>query len=526
MGKTAILALRIIGDADSGVAALGQFDNAAQRSISTLDKASIAAGAVLGGLTVAANKLEQAGEAAATADARVANITESMGLMGDRAGEVTERVLKSGEALAKLTGIDPNVIKQGQATLNTFDKIASTADQVGGVFDRATVASADLASAGFGSVESASTMLGKALNDPLRGLTSLTRVGVTFTDEQRAQIEAMVEAGDVLSAQQQILAAVEQQVGGTAEATANASDKMNVAWQLAEEELGKKLLPLFEQFRDVGIEVAGWVGDNAELVLILAGALGTLSAGVLVINGAMKAYAAIQALQTAAQSANNAAWLASPITWIVLAVIAAIALLIAIIVLVVENWEYLSQVAADVWAGIIGWIETASAWLRDGIGSAVNDVNGFFSDLGDGISYAFKIAVGWIIDAYNWLRRLIDNATPGWVKDLLGLGDVAMTAAVPAMPSGTLAASRMLFTAQETTAGFAQPATTKMSATGPTPSYRGDGPSGPGGDYYDVQINFNGLVTDPEGTAREIREILSDDALRQGRRRPEEANAW
>jgi hypothetical protein len=44
------------------------------------------------------------------------------------------------------------------------------------------------------------------------------------------------------------LKAVETQVGGTAEATANASDRMKVAFSQLQESLGERLLPVFEKF--------------------------------------------------------------------------------------------------------------------------------------------------------------------------------------------------------------------------------------------------------------------------------------
>jgi hypothetical protein len=71
---------------------------------------------------------------------------------------------------------------------------------------------------------------------------------VTFTEEQKKVIESLVETGRVAEAQEIILKAVEDQVGGTAEATANASDRMQVAFSLLQEELGQKLLPVFENF--------------------------------------------------------------------------------------------------------------------------------------------------------------------------------------------------------------------------------------------------------------------------------------
>jgi hypothetical protein len=52
----------------------------------------------------------------------------------------------------------------------------------------------------------------------------------------------------MLQAQEIILKQSKSQVGGTAEATANASDKMKVAWSQLQEQLGERLLPVFEKF--------------------------------------------------------------------------------------------------------------------------------------------------------------------------------------------------------------------------------------------------------------------------------------
>jgi phage-related minor tail protein len=116
------------------------------------------------------------------------------------------------------------------------------------VFDRATKAAIDLAAAGFGSVTTNAVQLGKALEDPIKGLAALGKSGVTFTAEQKELIKTLVETGRVAEAQEIILKAVETQVGGTAEATANASDRMKVAFSQLQESLGERLLPVFEKF--------------------------------------------------------------------------------------------------------------------------------------------------------------------------------------------------------------------------------------------------------------------------------------
>lgn len=192
---------------------------------------------------------------AAAEDAQVANnrleaIAKSMGLFGSQTANVTGRLQKFADTLALSVGIEDEAIKAAQAQLLTFKNLAITADQAGGAFDRATKAVIDLAAAGLGSLDTSAVQLGKALQDPVKGLTALGRAGVTFTDEQKELIKTLVETNRTLEAQDLILAAIEQQVGGTAEATATASQKMSIAWGEIQESIGAILLPAFQGFAD------------------------------------------------------------------------------------------------------------------------------------------------------------------------------------------------------------------------------------------------------------------------------------
>jgi hypothetical protein len=194
-----------------------------------------------------AAKAIQAGEGAATANARIAQINESMGLFGDSTDEVTNRLVSYAEATARATGIDTNAIKATQAKLLTFKELAASAGELGGEFDRATQAAIDLGAAGFGTAEMNAVALGKALNDPIKGITALSRSGVTFTEVEQERIKTLVASNKVSEAQILILEAIETQVGGTALATANASDKIKVGFTQVQEKIGLALLPAFEK---------------------------------------------------------------------------------------------------------------------------------------------------------------------------------------------------------------------------------------------------------------------------------------
>lgn len=330
-----------------------------------LKKAFVPATAALGGLAVAGAKMVSAGEQAATANARIEQIATSMGLFGNETEVVTNRLVDLANEQARLTGVNQNTIKESQALLLTFKDIASSADEVGGAFDRATQLTLDMASAGFGSVTDNAKQLGKALNDPIAGLTALRRSGIQFTEAQQDQIRTLVESGQVLEAQNMILEEIENQVGGTAEATANSTDKMKVAFSQASESIGMALLPAIEALLPLVISFADWASQNTEIIIALAAVIGGLSAAIVVANFAMKAWAAAQAIATAAQWAFNVALTANPIGIVVVAVAA----LVAGLVVLYKKSEKVRAVL-DAMFGILGKVGDAIGWVAEKIGLA------------------------------------------------------------------------------------------------------------------------------------------------------------
>lgn len=303
----------------------------------SVDQAFKKSAVLAGAVGAAAFKFVQAGEAAATADARILNIAESMGLFGEQTQMVADRLVDLAKKTALNTGVDQNAIKLTQAKLLTFKELAQTADTMGGAFDRATMAAVDMAAAGFGEAESNAVQLGKALNDPIKGITALTRSGITFTEEQKALIKTLVDSGKTLEAQDMILQAIETQVGGTAEATANASDKMAVGFKIVSEEIGLALLPLFEElvmFLQTNViprmqGFADWASRNTGTLKVLGltlvavvVTLGTLSLAIKAVLIVMTTFNAIVKVATALQAAFNLVMMLNPIGLVVLAVAA------------------------------------------------------------------------------------------------------------------------------------------------------------------------------------------------------------
>lgn len=218
----------------------------------------------IGGLTTALfsfiPNLVQMAEESRKSELRLGNIAKQMGLFGDNTATVTKRMSKYAEALSFTTGVDDELIKNSEAILLTFRELAKSAGTVGGAFDRATRATIDLAAAGFGDAESNAKQLGKALQDPVKGITALAKSGVTFTKQEREKIKALTESGKLLEAQNVVLSAIEMQVGGTAEATASGWDKMQQRFEAVQETLGDALLPAVD---DLAAKMIEWL-DSVE----------------------------------------------------------------------------------------------------------------------------------------------------------------------------------------------------------------------------------------------------------------------
>ena len=183
-------------------------------------------------------------------DAEIAN--RKLGAVLDSMGypQATKRVSDYAESLERSLAVDADIIKMTQTKLATFKNLTATVGEAGGAFDRATVAALDLAAAGFGSAETNAVQLGKALQDPVKGITALGRAGVTFTEQEKAKIKTLVESGNLLGAQNMVLKAIETQVGGTAKAGASSFDKIKLSLMQVADAIGLAVLPLINQLSD------------------------------------------------------------------------------------------------------------------------------------------------------------------------------------------------------------------------------------------------------------------------------------
>jgi hypothetical protein len=365
-----------------------QLETTSEKANFAIKKAAMPAGiavAALGGFLVNAAK---GAEEARQANQRLGNVLESMGF-----GEATDRVSAYAESLEKTIAVDADVIKATQTKLATFGQLTKTVNEAGGAFDRATLAALDMAAAGFGSAESNAVALGKALEDPIKGITALAKSGVTFTEQEKEKIKTLVESNNLLEAQDMVLKAIEKQVGGTSEASASSFDKMKFALAGISDTFGELVLPYIDQFAIALARASKFVQENEKLVGILVLTVGGLAAAILVVNAAMKVFRATMVVVTAAQAVFNFVMSANPIGLVVIA----IAALIGALVFLEKKFGFISgafKLFSDNFTRyIINPVKTALSFIGDlinaiksipgvgAIGGAIGAVGGFLGKI-------------------------------------------------------------------------------------------------------------------------------------------------
>ncbi|KKL59122.1 hypothetical protein LCGC14_2218480, partial [marine sediment metagenome] len=138
--------------------------------------------------------------------------------MGGAAGKTADEVFDLANEISAMSGLAHENVVEGENMLLTFGNITNQLGEGNDVFDQTTRIMADMSVATGQEMTGSALLLGKALNDPIAGLSALTRVGITFTDAQKDQIKALAESGDVMGAQKIILGELEKQFGGSAAA--------------------------------------------------------------------------------------------------------------------------------------------------------------------------------------------------------------------------------------------------------------------------------------------------------------------
>ena len=277
-----------------------------------------------GTLPAAANGIRQTGRAAATATGNVQRFgiafrstvapivaaygainffNRSLSVMADRERDVEilanglrnvgaqagqlERLQRIASRLGEQTLFNQEDFTQGFALLTSFRNIGVSS------YERVSQAAADMATVTRTGVRESLLQLSKALENPVEGMSALSRSGTTFTAAQKAVVKSLVESNRQLEAQEYLLRIVEGQYKGAsteaAKGFAGQMDTLNETFRDFQEVVGKGVLPIVTELVKGMTDTFRVLSELDPQLLTAAGNAAVLAAKLLLVNKAIKA---------------------------------------------------------------------------------------------------------------------------------------------------------------------------------------------------------------------------------------------
>jgi hypothetical protein len=239
----ATLKATLVADTDRFNAAMGMAAKTTNKTGRGLAKFGTAAKlAMLAGGAAAVKFGKDSVEAFGEAQRVAAQTNAVLKSTGGAANVSAKDIGRLASSLSKMSGVDDEAIQSGENLLLTFTKIRNETGKGNDIFNQGTKAALNMSVAMGTDMKSSVIQVGKALNDPIKGVTALSRVGVSFTQGQKDQIKALVESGKTMDAQKLILKELTTEFGGSAKAAGDTFpgqiNKLKVAFGDLQEKVG------------------------------------------------------------------------------------------------------------------------------------------------------------------------------------------------------------------------------------------------------------------------------------------------
>ncbi len=326
--------------------------------------------------------------------------------MGDAAQRTLPQLQAQASALMHLSTFDDDdILRKVTANMLTFGNVSGEA------FDRAQLAAVNLSARLGQDLQSSAIQVGKALNDPVKGITALSRVGVSFTAQQVAQIKAMSAAGDAAGAQGIILGELERQFGGAAKAMRDATPgiESQQAWADFQETVGSvaiKVLPpltnaataLLNAFNHLSPStqavVLGVAAVAAGLGPVIIGVGGVISVVATVLPALTALIAGFSGLAVAEGVAATASYALGVALNVALPWLAAIAGAVALAYAAYQHWDDIKAIVGRV-VGYMGALYTGvKTWIVDKLASVWKAVTDKITMVKDAFYSMYDAVVG------------------------------------------------------------------------------------------------------------------------------------
>lgn len=330
------------------------------------------------------------------------------------AGISYEELEESAKKFAAVLPYTRAQIVDMQSQLITFPRVTAK------TFDEASQVILDMSTRLHRGLDETAIQVGKALQDPIKGVTALRRVGVNFNEEQTKILKTLVQTGHAGQAQALILKELQTEFAGSARAAAEADplfryNKLMGSLKMAIGETGEALLhdltpglefaaSVFKQTYEAGKQFFGYLKANGPAILKevkndaiavawgvgIAGTAFTIAypqvliyTGALIANGIASAgLAVVSGVLTAAQWALNVALTANPVGLVVVAIGA----LVTGLIVAYRHSEKFRAVLS-------------------GLGEIAKDIGGIFKGLGEQIIGALTFNPSMVMKGFEDMAR-------------------------------------------------------------------------------------------------------------------------
>jgi len=340
--------------------------------------------------------------AAAVAGLGLALVGATKAAMEDQAEQVQLAL-----ALQNVTGATDAQVKASEDMISKMSLASGVADSelrpalaslVRGTKDieeanRALALAQDISAGSGKDLATVSDALAKAYGGNMKGLAALS-----------PEIKAMIKDGASLEDVMNVLGG---SFGGASEAAANTAEggmkRLGIALAETKESIGAALIPIVEALMPHLIAFGAWAQENTKVFLIVAGAIGGIAATILILNTAMKVYAAGQMIVNGVVAIFNALLALNPIGLVILAIVAFIAILAALYF----KFEVVRKIVDTVFQVMLA----GGKAVFDGLTTYFTGVFNIFKTLFNGIAKLWNNTVGKL--AFK---------IPSWVPGLGGFG--------------------------------------------------------------------------------------------------------
>jgi len=192
------------------------------------------------------------------------------------AGKTFKELTEMAAGLQKKTTFGDEEIIKAQSLLLTFKGVG------GAIYDKAIPAILDLSTKMGQDLQSSTIQIGKALQDPIMGMSTLRRVGIQLSDQQQAQVKKLVESGHMQQAQMVILNELNSEFGGSSEMAAKAGlgamKQLHNMWGDIKEKIGGAVLAELNLIMPKLKRLVEWIDENRHSLFNLAKVVGIATA--------------------------------------------------------------------------------------------------------------------------------------------------------------------------------------------------------------------------------------------------------